>query len=408
MKILFLSDSYPPEMTAHGRITAELSHCWAKEGYDVNVLTSNPNFPRGELFEGYKNAWCEHTLEDKVKLIRIKTFMSPNKGFFKRIVDFLSYGINSFFIGLFQKKVDIVIGLSPQFFCAVSACFLALIKRKPFVFILCDLWPDAVVSVGVMKQGILIKLVKKLEVFMYKRASLIITLSPYFNTYLESLGIDKTKIHLSLSGANDRVFYLMEKSEDLCQQYNLHNKFVYSYIGTFGAAQNHEDIINIAKTFKEKNKLDMHFLLLGEGVNKSKIEALVANDVINNVIVDGPVPGENVPDYWSVSDVALVLLKDIDTNKTVIPSKMIEAMAMGKPILLYAPKGEAQTLIEKTKTGWYIPVGNFSALQEKMIEVKENPELLREAAQNAIEFSKENTRELQAERIATRLETLAK
>ena len=139
MHILFITDNFPPEVNAPATRTYE--HCmeWIKAGHQVTVITCAPNFPRGKVFDGYKNKIYQTAQFDGVKVIRVWSYIAANQGFIKRIIDFVSFAITSFFAGLFVRKVDVIIGTSPQFFTTVSAYGLSIFKRKPWVFELRDL-----------------------------------------------------------------------------------------------------------------------------------------------------------------------------------------------------------------------------------------------------------------------------
>lgn len=154
-------DNYPPEMNANARIFSELAELIAKKGLDISIITSHPNFPRGKIFDGYKNKWKQTTIENKVRVIRVKTHMYPNQGRFRRTLDFLSFGLCSFLFGCFERQYDLIIGVTPQFFCALSSCLLSILKNKPFLLIVCDLWPDAILSNKMISKGGFFNLIKK-------------------------------------------------------------------------------------------------------------------------------------------------------------------------------------------------------------------------------------------------------
>lgn len=406
MRILFLSDNYPPEMNANARIVKELADVWANKNKQVvTVLTSYPNFPTGKIFSGYQNKWCTYEQDGKINVIRVKTYMAPNKGVVKRILDFLSFMVSSFFCGLF-KKCDIVISITPQFFCALSGSLLAIFKRKPHVLILCDLWPDSIVSVGAMRPSLAIRLVKQLELWLYRHSDLIFVLSPYFKSYLEQQKIASDKIVISLSGVNHKEFYYRPKDQQLITRYALQKKFVVAYIGTMGMAHNHEEIIAIAKQFHEENYTDIVFMLIGDGAKKEVLQKQIQDQNLSNVIIDGPFPSAQIPDFWSIADVALVILRNVESNKTVIPSKMLEAMAMGKPIVLYAPKGEAMQLLYRAQAGFFIECGQQKELQETIRSCYSSPAILKTMSKNALEFAQKYTRKAQAEYMLSSFEKL--
>lgn len=399
ISILLFSDNYVPEMNANARIFSELSELWAKMGCDVSVITSHPNFPRGKIFPGYKNKWLSKETINKVNIFRLKTYLHPNSGFIRRSLDFFSFGLASFFYGLFINRHHIIIGVTPQFFCALSACLVSVVRKKPFLLVLCDLWPDSIVANKMMKQNLLYRLIKKLELWMYQKASFIAVLSKHFQSYLIQQGIAEKHIFLSISAPGPN-FYPRDKNKSLMNRYQLNNKFTIGYLGTMGISHALDDVFIAADELK--NNPLIHFLMIGDGARRDELQQR-AMDGYLNIVVDGPVPGEAMPDYWSVIDIALVSLADTITNKTVLPSKILEAMAMGIPVILYAPDGEARRFLGELDAGWYVPVGDTQSLAKLIMKLAQDPLLVAAQRQKATEIASKYSREEQAKKIIEKI-----
>lgn len=391
-------------MNANARIASELLEHWAQR-FPITVLTCHPNFPTGQIFDGYKNQWRKKSMLKNIEVIRVKTYMHPNSGFIRRSLDFFSFGIVSFFVGLFQKKVDIIVGITPQFFSALSACCLALIKKKPFVMLLCDLWPDSIVANGFMKKNWLYKLLKKIEYWMYRKAVSIVILSKQFRQYLYQAGIDDAKIVTSISGVSNQ-FYPRPKNPTILAYYRLIDKYVIGYIGTLGISHNHQDLLLLAKSLSKTSSLPFHFLLLGDGIKRTELLQQKNDLNLDNVSIDGPFPADHIPDYWSVIDIAIVPLANTATNRTVLPSKILEALGMGIPIILYAPEGEAKKFLDETQVGWHVPVGDLAALQKRCVEVFTYKKLISDKKKLAINVANQFTRERQAKDLLAHLKTI--
>lgn len=406
MKISILSDNYPPEMNANARIVSELANYW-QETEKVSIITSHPNFPRGKLLENYKNKWIVRKVENNISIIRLKTYLHKNDGFIRRALDFLSFGLHAFLYGIFKKRDDVIVGISPQLFCALSACLIAKVKRCDFIFILCDLWPDSILHTGNLKNGLVFNLLKKIEKYMYRSASLIATLSPNYNQYLINNGISDKKIITSISGV-DKQFYPRNKNKNLIDKYSLHCKFVIAYIGNFGIAQNHGDLMEIACALQKNQDDNMHFLMVGDGVNRDKLFSRCQQLQLKNMTVDGPFSGELMPEYWSVCDLAFITLADIESNVTVIPSKMLESMAMAKPIVLYAPHGEAKKFLDESKAGIFVEVGDKEALRNCFETLRKDERLMNHLSENALAFARKYTRKNQADRLLEAIKLSAK
>jgi colanic acid biosynthesis glycosyl transferase WcaI len=168
MNILFLSENFTPETNAAATRVHERAVYWAKWGHRVTVLTSAPNFPEGKLFAGYKNHWYRREEIDGITVIRVKTFIAANDGVVLRSLDFVSFMVSSVIAGLFQPRPDVVVATSPQFFTAIAGWALAAIRRLPFVFELGDLWPRSIVAVGAIRVDWIIRLLERVELFLYR------------------------------------------------------------------------------------------------------------------------------------------------------------------------------------------------------------------------------------------------
>ena len=193
MRILFLTDNFPPEMNAPATRTWE--HCkeWVNLKADVTVITCTPNFPEGKVFKGYKNKFIQTELIDGIKVVRVWSYISANNGFLKRIIDYTSYAIMAFTVGLWYK-CDLIIATSPQFFTAISGYALSVFKRKPWIFELRDLWPESIRAVGAMQNKKILYFFEKLELFLYKKANLVVPVTDSFKQNLIDRGISESKI----------------------------------------------------------------------------------------------------------------------------------------------------------------------------------------------------------------------
>ena len=148
MRILFLSDNFPPEVNAPASRTFEHCREWVRAGHEVTVITCAPNFPKGELYAGYRNRLWQWEEMDGIRVLRVWSYITANEGFVKRLPDFWSYMVTSFLAGLVLRRPDVIVGTSPQFFTNCSAWMLLVFRWRPFVFELRDLYPESLVTVG--------------------------------------------------------------------------------------------------------------------------------------------------------------------------------------------------------------------------------------------------------------------
>ena len=161
-RILFLTDNFPPEVNAPATRTYEHTREWVGKGYEVTVITCAPNFPHGEVYEGFKNRLINREVKDGIKVIRVWTYITANEGFLKRILDYISFAVMAFLTGLWFRT-DIIVATSPQFFTAVAGRWLSFFKFKPWIMEVRDLWPESIAAVGAMNEGKIYKFLEWLE-----------------------------------------------------------------------------------------------------------------------------------------------------------------------------------------------------------------------------------------------------
>lgn len=373
MKILFLTDNFPPEVNAPATRTYE--HCteWISKGAEITVITCAPNFPQGKVYPGYKNKLIQKTDMDGIKVIRVWTYMAPNRGFLKRILDYLSFMISSFFAGLFIKT-DVIIATSPQFFTAVSGSLLSFFKRKPWVMEVRDLWPDSIVGVEAVKQKSVLSFFYWLEKRLYRSADMIIPVTETFKLEIIKKKIDPAKIHVIKNGSNLESFKPLPKNNPLKTRLGLDDRFVVGYVGTHGMAHGLDFFVNFANELEPSN---ISFLFIGDGAKKQDIINLVRDRVIQNVVLIDPVPKSLIPEYLSIIDISLIPLRKAAIFTTVIPSKIFESAAMQIPILL-GVDGESRSIIETYKAGLFFEPENKEDFIRKLLQLKSDVQLYNE------------------------------
>ena len=390
MHILFLTDNFIPEVNAPAIRTYEHAKVWIEQGYKVTVITCFPNYPEGKIYDGYKNKLYKYENYEGIKVLRVWTYMSRNSGIFLRSLDQLSFMISSFIASFFIKSFDIIISTSPQFFTTISGYFVGLIRRKPWVFELRDIWSDSLSAVG-YKYNTLIRSVRFLERFFYKRARLIVPVTNNFKKILINLGINKEKIKVITNGINLSKFSPTPKSRDLISKYNLENKFVLGYIGTLGMAHSIETLLDALKDLDKDYEDKISMIIVGEGANKEFLLNYLERLKIKNVHFINRVSHEEIINYWSVIDTSIIHLKNVEEFHSVIPSKLFESVAMGKPVLL-GLKGETAEIVTSNNVGALFEPEDSKDLKEKIVYFFENKDLLSIYRKNGIKLAVEYDR----------------
>lgn len=395
MKILFLADNFPPEVNAPASRTYDHLKEWKKAGHDVKVITCAPNFPKGKVYDGYKNKLYQTEVMDGINVIRVWSYIAENKGFFRRTLDYISFSVTSFLVGLFVK-CDIIIATSPQFFAALSGRTLSFFKRKPWIMEVRDLWPESIKTVGMMKDNLFIKYFEWQEKRCYRSAKHIVVVTDSFKKNLVARGIDAEKISVIKNGANRELFSPMEKDQAIISELGLEGKKIIGYIGTHGMAHRLDFILKCAKNMENKN--DYHFLLIGSGARKEELLRLKEEKDITNVTMLDSVPKTEVNRYISILDLALINLRKSDLFKTVIPSKIFENAGMEIPILM-GVEGEAQEIIERYGAGLCFEPENEEDFNRKLNELLTNDTLYAKCKEGCRKLSVDFDRKKLAERM---------
>jgi glycosyltransferase involved in cell wall biosynthesis len=362
MHILFLTDNFPPEVNAPASRTFEHCREWVKAGHRVTVITCAPNFPKGKVFDGYRNKPWQTEAMAGIRVVRVWSYITANEGFAKRVLDYVSFMATAVLASLFVRKVDVVVGTSPQFFTACAAYAAGALKRVPWVFELRDIWPESIRVVGAMKQSAALDTLEKVELFLYRKSSVIVSVTNAFRDTLIRRGVDGTKIQVVTNGVDIGRFSPRDKDAALVARHGLSGKFVAGYIGTHGLAHALGTILDAAKQLKSAPDGDRYrFILLGDGAQKAALAERARAEGLDNVIFVDSVPKDEVVRYWSLLDASIIHLKKDELFTTVIPSKLFECMGMAIPVL-HGVQGESAGIVEREDVGLLFEPENAEAL----------------------------------------------
>ena len=366
MHILFLTDNFPPEVNAPASRTFEHCREWVKAGHKVTVITCAPNFPKGRVFDGYHNRLWQGEEMAGIRVIRVWSYITVNEGFVKRILDYQSFMVSATLASLVVRGVDVVVGTSPQFFTVCAAYVVSRLKRIPFVFELRDLWPESIKAVGAMKESSVIRALESLELFLYRNAALIVSVTHSFKKTLIARGVDGGKIAVVTNGVDRFRFKPMPKDAELLRQLGLEGKFVAGYVGTHGMAHHLETLLTTAEVIRaQPDGAKFHFILLGDGARKQALKEEAARRGLDNISFIDSVPKEQVTCYWSLLDVSIIHLRKTDLFTSVIPSKLFECMGMGLPVL-HGVAGESADIVCEEGVGIVFEPENAEQLVEQL------------------------------------------
>ena len=378
MKILYVSQYFPPEMGAPAVRAAELSRLWAADGHEVTVLTGFPNHPTGIVPPEYRSKFRRLVISERrhgVNVVRTWLLPFPNRRAYERMLNYSSFLVSAATTGMFLPQPDVVIASSPQLLVGLSGWWLARCKGVPFVFEVRDLWPESLAAVGAgSADSLFYRGLTKIAGFLYRSCDRLVVVTPAFRDYLiERRQVSPEKICVVENGVDTSLFSQREPNPVLKRALGTEGKFVVSYIGTMGMAHGLKTLLDAASLLRERAP-DVLFLLVGEGAEKEQLISAARSRRLTNLRFIGQQLRENVPDYISASDVCLVLLKRTELFKTVLPTKMLEFMACGRPVIL-GVDGHARKIMEKANAGIFVQPENPHDLADAVMRLAGDPAL---------------------------------
>jgi glycosyltransferase involved in cell wall biosynthesis len=379
MHILFLTHYFPPEVNAPASRTYENAKRWVRAGHRVTVITCAPNHPNGIVYPGYTNRLWQRDEKDGIRILRVKTYLSANKGIKKRILNYVSYMLSAFLLCSLVRRVDVVVSTSPQFFCGLAGYIVSRLKRKPWVLEIRDLWPESIIAVGALTSRSIIRILEAVETFIYRKADHVVALTHAFKRHIHGRGVPTVRISVITNGADLERYKPGTRSNAFRKEIQLRGKFVVSYIGTHGMAHGLDTVLRAGRRLRHRD--DIVFLLVGDGAERARLIKQRDAMGLDNVIMLDQQPKERMPEIIAASDACMVLLRDTALFRTVIPSKIFEAMAMERPIIL-GVRGESQGIVEACECGICITPENTDELTKAVLSLVGKPEQGRELGQN--------------------------
>lgn len=383
VRILFLSHFYPPEMGGAASRISGLAKWLVKFGHDVTVITGYPNYPMGKIFPEYKNKKNKIEFIDGVKILRSKVFPVSYQSVFVRLLNYFTLFFTALWNGIRKRKnFDIIIASSPPLTIGILGLILSKIYKIPWIFDIRDIWPDVAVEAEMIKEdGIVHKLSKKLADYLYRHTTYITPVTERKLTKIEQVGIPISKMSVVPNGV-DFDLINAAKQKDWRSELGLENKFILAYAGLIGIAQGVNMIIETAIRLKEEN--DIHFLIVGEGVEKQKLHDRAKSLKLNNVTFLPSQLKETIPSLLTTSDIALIPLVS-DKLLDAVPSKLLEAWACKLPVILIAG-GEAADIVIKAHGGIVVNSNDIESIETAIIKLQNSPGLMKEYAEDGYKY----------------------
>jgi glycosyltransferase involved in cell wall biosynthesis len=379
MKILLINQSFvPPDEPGHTR-HFEMAQYLRGCGHEMVIVASDSNYQTGLRTVERKGLYVEQVI-DGVRILRAYSAQTLHQSYFGRFISFLSFMFSSVWAALQVKQADLIMGTTPPIFQAVSAWFVAFLRRKPFLLEVRDLWPEFAISMGVIKNPIVITLAHWLENFLYARATHILVNSPSYKEYITRKGVAEKKITFIPYGTDINMFNPNIDGSSVREKLGLKDKFVVLYAGAMGQAHDLYTVLRAAKCLNEESNI--HFVFVGAGKERVNLEVEVKKMGLKNVLFAGTYPKKEMPMVIASADVCLAILQNLTMFRTTYPNKVFDYMASARPTILVID-GVVREVIETSNGGVFVEPGNHELLAKTVLELSNDPQRVKQMGENA-------------------------
>ena len=351
MRILLLMQWFDPEPQIKGLAFAKKLRCL---GNDVEVLTGFPNYPGGKIYAGYSVKFFQVEMMEGIRVMRVPLYPSHDASAFRRILNYVSFGITSFLAGLMVvSRKDVIYACGPPVTVGVGAALISLVRRIPFVYDIQDLWPDSLGATGMFNNSFGSKIVDYICRWVYSRATHITVQSLGVKERLIARGQPKMKVSVIFNWC-DEVSIVTEltsnnKLSHFSQNSTTSSTFDVLFAGNMGKAQDMDAVLEAGYLLQTETPW-IRIFLLGGGIEVTRLKSSTKNKNIINVTFIPQVPMAEASKIIARADVLLVHLKDHPLFKITIPAKTQAYLAAGKPIVM-AVLGDASRLVLESNAG---------------------------------------------------------
>jgi glycosyltransferase involved in cell wall biosynthesis len=361
IRILVFSQYYSPETGALPARVRQHALRWIAAGHQVCVICQVPNYPAGEIFPGFRNRLFQRSIEEGIEVVRTGVIPRPTRRVSERLLNYISYALSAILAGLRGPKPDLILGSSPPLLGAWAGSVVARLRRVPFVFEVRDLWPESIEQAGNAFARGFVGMIRRLVVRLYRRSQHIVVVAEPFQLHLEqAYGVQANKISVIPNGVE---FSIVDPatfdSQSVRKHYGFSDETIVAYVGGLGVAHGLMTMIDSAERLCGHD--DILFVLVGDGPQRHELEQAVRDRCLSNVHFVGRKTWEEGLGILRAADISLVLLRRLEVFRTVIPTKLLEGMAMMRPIVL-GVRGEAERILCEAKAGIVVEPEDAGAL----------------------------------------------
>jgi glycosyltransferase involved in cell wall biosynthesis len=378
---LLIHQAFTTPNDAGGTRHYELAQCVIAGGDRFSVVASDFGYLSAKRMAG-SVAGREEVI-DGIRVLRVATSRSAHRGLAGQLLSFLTFAASSLVAGLRVRSVDVVLATTPPIFQAVSAWLIAAIRRRPLILEIRDLWPEFIIDMGKLKNPVVIWTARRLERFLYKRADSFIVNSPAYVGYLESKGVEPTRIALVPNGVSPDMFAdddaVAGNAGAIRARYGLTNKFVAMYAGAMGPANDLEVLLDAAADLRDDERIQI--VLVGDGKLRPQLEASARTRSLTNVTFAGPQSKGEMRAFLHAADACVATLQNIAMFRMTYPNKVFDYLAAGRPVVL-GIDGVIREVVERAEGGVFVNPGDAQALARAIRRLADDPDRCRELGRN--------------------------
>ena len=363
MRVLILSQYYDPEPVPK---PAELAQELRRRGHEVEVITGFPNYPSGRLYAGFRLGLIRRTVMDGIRVVRAFEFPYHGRNAALRLVNYWSFVLAAPLAALFVRRADVMYVWHPPLTVGVAAWLVSRIRRIPYVYDVQDIWPDTAVMSGMLRPGMMMRAMARLEHFVYRRAAHILVVTADGRENLLGKGVPAGKVSVLPHWIDESIFTEVSDAEReaLRERHGWCGEFVVLFAGNIGMMQGLDTLVRAAARLSAGDRIRL--VVVGEGTDKERLQALARElEVADRVQFVERQPMSEMPRFMAAADALLVHLRRSELSRYIIPSKTLAYLAAGKPIVM-ATGGAAADLVREANAGVVIPADDPQRLAETL------------------------------------------
>ena len=374
MRILYLTQYFPPEIGATQDRAYEMTRHLAAAGHQVTAITEVPNHPSGIIPRSYQGKWFVRERVGAVDVVRTWVMASRYRDFSSRLRFYGSYAAMATLAGLGAARghYDLVYATSPPLFVGAAGLAVAAVRGVPFVFEVRDLWPESAIQLGFLRNPRVVRWATALEETLYAKARRVVVVTEGIRQRLVERGIDPGKLALIRNGASTRLLHAASRPRaEAKAELGLGGRFVVLYAGIHGLAQGMDKLVRVAERLRGHRRV--HFVFVGEGPTKRLVRSMVQTLGLDNVTLLPERPRDAVRVLYDAADAVLVPLRDEPVFRGAVPTKMFDAWACRRPVIL-SVAGEARQILEDVAGGIAVAPEDIGRIAEAVRYLQGNPD----------------------------------